>query len=64
MVNSGALTGNRISGAKEDMSQKPKPLKPGSTTVPCILQVRMCKIIIGVSSTTREYRQIISKLRT
>jgi hypothetical protein len=62
MVNSWALTGFRMSDAIEKMSQKPKSLKPDSTNIPCIIQVRMCEKIIGVSSTGRQYRQFKWKL--
>jgi hypothetical protein len=62
MVNSGALTGNRISDAIEEMSQNPKLLQPDSTNTPRIIQVRVCKEVTGISSAKRHYRQIISKL--
>jgi hypothetical protein len=51
-ANSGALTGNIICDAREEMSQKPKSSKAGSTNIPRIIQVRMCKKIIWVSSAT------------
>jgi len=63
IVNSGALTGYRISDdAIEEMSQNPKLFQSDSTNILCIIQVRVCKEVTGVSSATRQYRQIISKL--
>jgi len=54
--NSGGLTGYRISDdAIEEMSQNPKLLEPDSTNIACIIQVRVCKEVTGVSSATRQY---------